>query len=75
MAATKKSTTKKAKAPAKKPAVAVARAPRKPRKQAAATPVSQANYSDESSGIMILVSLFAALSVLFALMTYWRYYG
>ena len=69
MAATKKPIPKKAKAPAKKTAAAPVK--RAPRKQAA-TPA--AISGQEPALTLMLVSLFAVLSVLFAIMAYWRYH-
>jgi|GEM_PF-2865712 len=75
MAATKKSTVKKAKAPVKSVKKTAAATARVPRKQPAASKAGSLGTDQESPFIMMLVSLFAVLSVLFALMTYWRYYS
>lgn len=70
MAATKKPTPKKAKASAKKATTTPVK--RAPRRTAATTPVAAS--TQEATMALLLVSLFAVLSVVFAIMAYWRYY-
>jgi hypothetical protein len=69
MAAPKKTIPKKTKAPVKNAAAVPVK--RAPRKQAAAAPSVSIQ---ESTLTLVLVSLFAVLSVLFAAMAYWRYH-
>jgi len=69
MAATKKSTSKKSKALVKKAAAAPVK--RAARTQAA---TSSALSNRETAFTLALVTLFAVLSVLFAVMAYWRYH-
>lgn len=72
MAATKKHTPKKAKASVKKSAVkAAASSNRAPRKQYAA---ADAAAVGRETFTLVLASLFTILSVLFAIISYWRYH-
>ncbi len=72
MAATKKTTAKKASAKAKAPAKKTAAvAPRAPRKQPAAATVTLAQ---QEMMTLLLASVFTALCVLFAAISYWRYH-
>lgn len=68
MAANKKPPVKKAKAPARKAVIATAA--RSSRKQPAkAAPVT----AEQEMLTLVLAAMFTILSVLFAVITYWRY--
>jgi hypothetical protein len=74
MAATKKTIPKKAKAPVKKTtAVSAAKQPAKRAARKQSAPAA-ALTEQESTLTLALVSMFAVLSVLFAVMAYWRYH-
>lgn len=75
MTATKKTTPKKAKAPVKKTVAAPAK--KQPVKRATRTQTASVSVTaeQESTLALALVSMFAVLSVLFAVMAYWRYHA